>query len=475
MSNLPQSLFNGSATAPVMRRAGVEIQREQGLVQLHRPSDQATATVLLPDSLPLEQKAVSQLLDFAAVHSPNSPLGVQQACATPDFHPGALAPVGAIVATDLDFLIPAAIGTDINCGMRMLTTGLTLTELESQRQPLLSKLSHALLENGRNLPLTGAAFATLFDSGPQALLEHLPQDGLWQTVDRPRLHAELAACIGLTELGGSRRFAPEALLPGKREIIRDPCLGTLGSGNHFVELQVVDSVLDRHAAYRAGLRVGDAVVMIHSGSRDLGFFVGQRWMDKAKAAWPVGCKHPVSGLYPLIGSLAQDYLQAMGVAARYAWLNRMTLAEMIRACFRSVFDSDRSQLVVDVPHNIILTEQERHIHRKGATPARPGDWALIPGSMGDYSYLALGQGHPDWLNSCSHGAGRRTRRQAMHRERQQHNDSALPHHCITLKEERRREEAPAAYKPVTPIIDIQAQHGLIQPVARFRPWVTFKA
>src|SRR6185436_13910420 len=110
----------------------------------------------------------------------------------------------------------------------------------------------------------------------------------------------------------------------------DPCLGTAGSGNHFIELQVVDAVLDRHLAYQEGLRKGEIVVMIHSGSRDVGFYVGQRWMDRAKHEWPKGIKHPSSGLYGLTGPLAEEYLLAMGVAARYAWLNRVVLAEMVR-------------------------------------------------------------------------------------------------------------------------------------------------
>nr|WP_284526677.1 RtcB family protein [Shigella flexneri] len=163
----------------------------------------------------------------------------------------------------------------------------------------------------------------------------------------------------------------------------------------------------------------------------------------------------------------------MGMAARYAWLNRVTIAEMVRVCLANLFHQDNSHLVVDVPHNIILREHEMNIHRKGATPARAGNLALIPGSMGDYSWLAVGCGNPEWLWSCSHGAGRSQRRQAMHSRATE--ESTLPWQCVTLREERRIEEAPAAYKDIGPVIEAQQEAGLIHPAVRFRPWLTFKA
>ena len=190
---------------------------------------------------------------------------------------------------------------------------------------------------------------------------------LWQHVDRDRLIDELSSCIGLDRFDGSAKYAPDAHV-GSREIFRDPCLGTPGAGNHFVELQVVDAVFDRHAAYRAGLAKDDVVVMIHSGSRDVGFYVGRRWMDRARAAWPAGVRHPESGLYGLSGELAREYLVAMGTAARYAWLNRVVLAEMVRKELADLTGETRSALVVDVPHNVVLRENGMNIHRKGRHP-----------------------------------------------------------------------------------------------------------
>ncbi len=152
----------------------------------------------------------------------------------------------------------------------------------------------------------------------------------------------------------------------------------------------------------------------------------------------------------------------------------MVLAELVRDSVSEVFQQDDSRLVVDVPHNVVLREHDMNLHRKGATPARQGDLALIPGSMGDHSYLVAGLGHADWLWSCSHGAGRSMRRQAV-RALKPDAGSNLPWHCVTLREERRVEEAPAAYKKIGPVIDSQESAGLIRPAVRLRPWITFKA
>ncbi|MDN3576458.1 RtcB family protein [Chitinimonas viridis] len=453
-----------------LARQGVMVQFDRGVYQLARAD--SAATVLLPASFPLEEKAVRQLLDFAAVRSADGHHTVCKACATPDFHPGSIAPVGSVVATGPDFVIPASIGTDINCGMRLITTGLDEAGFAQHRDVLLARLTRVLLDNGRDVPLRSQAFRNLFDVGPLGLIDSLGREGLWAGVDTARLAAELAGCIGLADFAGNSRYAPDAMV-GSRELLRDPCLGTPGAGNHFVEFQRVDAVLDRHAAYRAGLKQGEVVLMIHSGSRDLGFYVGQRWMDKARDAWPQGVKHPASGLYGLAGTLAAEYLVAMGTAARYAWLNRVVLAELVRKELAEVTGTMASRLVVDVPHNVVLQEQGFNIHRKGATPARSGDLALIPGSMGDASYLVRGLGNADWLWSCSHGAGRQLRRQEVRRMRQAQADGSW--HCVTLREERRIEEAPHAYKPIGPVLTAQEEAGLLAPVARLLPLVTFKA
>ncbi len=464
-SHLSQRLFRAFA------RSGIDLRYENGVY--HARNERADASILLPPTLPLEEKAVKQLLDFASVASPDGEPLVCKACATPDFHPGSIAPVGTVVATPQDVVIPASIGTDVNCGMRLVATGLSLAQMAPHKERLLKRLKSVLLENERDVPLHTSAFRALFDKGPLAFIDSIASNGIWAAVDRSRLAREVASCIGLSSFGGASRHAPEAFV-GSREVYRDPCLGQLGMGNHFASLEVVDQVLDRHAAYAAGLKAGDVVLMIHTGSRDLGFYVGQRWMDRARDAWPRGLRHPDSKLYALQGPLAHEYLEAMGVASRYAWANRVVLSELVRKELSTLFGGDDSRLIVDVPHNVVLQEQGFNIHRKGATPAREGDLALIPGSMGDASYLAKGLGNPDWLWSCSHGAGRSIRRQAARAVKPRLAEPAS-WQCVTLREERLLEEAPSAYKPIGPVIDAQESAGLISPVVKLRPWVTFKA
>ncbi|MGM9485587.1 RtcB family protein [Roseateles sp. NT4] len=453
-------------------RNGIALSYRDGIYHVH--NEAAQATILLPASLPLEEKAVSQLLAFASVRGPGGEAAVCKACATPDFHPGAIAPVGTVVATSADFVIPSSVGTDINCGMRLLTTGLNLGQLEPHKEALIRRLTRSLLDNGRDVPVATRAFTALFDDGPDAFLDSLDSLGIWAQCDRDRLRAEVKQCVGLASFGGHSRHVPLAYRSDTHAVFRDPSLGTPGAGNHFVELQVVDAVLDRHVAYEAGVKTGDVAVMIHSGSRDLGFYVGQAWMDKARQAWPAGMKHPTSALYGLQGPMAEEYLQAMGAAARYAWANRVVLAELVRKDLEAVAGAGSSRLVVDVPHNVVLRERGLNIHRKGATPAHAGELALIPGSMGDASYLATGLGNADWLWSCSHGAGRSMRRQRM-RAMKAMDEQQQAWQCVTLREERRVEEAPHAYKPIGPVIEAQEEAGLIKAAVRLRPWMTFKA
>jgi tRNA-splicing ligase RtcB len=327
---------------------------------------------------------------------------------------------------------------------------------------------------------------------------------------------EMSVCIGLDSFRGAARHAPEYLVGAdiqrgagparattaggrrirrRRDVVRDPGLGTVGSGNHFVEFATVAGLLDRRCAWEHDLRSDEVVFMIHSGSRVVGKHVGLSWMDRARADWPQGLPHPAHGLYGLQGPAAHEYLGAMGTASLYAWLNRAVLTEMVRIELAAVFSSDATALVVDVPHNVVLQERQEggvagsaqhsrdapilNVHRKGSTPAHAGQLALIPGSMGTASYLVQGLGNPDWLSSCSHGAGRSVRRQVMRREVKAQLRSTTHEpcawQCVTLREERRIEEAPEAYKPIGRVIEAQEQAGLLWPVAELRPVLTFKA
>jgi tRNA-splicing ligase RtcB len=160
----------------------------------------------------------------------------------------------------------------------------------------------------------------------------------------------------------------------------------------------------------------------------------------------------------------------MGTASRYAWLNRFVIDELMRQAWSKTVGVPSWSLLVDVPHNVISQEHGKNVHRKGATPAHTGQLGVIPGSMGDASYLVVGCGNPDWLWSCSHGAGRQVKRQTMRSAQATHGNWT----CLTTNEARKIEEHPSAYKPIGPVIDSQVEQGLIEGLVELKPLWTFK-
>ncbi len=208
-----------------------------------------------------------------------------------------------------------------------------------------------------------------------------------------------------------------------------------------------------------------------------------RWADRARRAWPAGTKHPASGLFPLVDGpegLLREYLRAEATAAHYGFANRALLAELCRLRLREVYGAVAAPLVCDLPHNLTLPAGDgRWVARKGACPAEAGRPVMVPGSMGAPSFVGVGLGNDRWLQSASHGAGRAASRGAMGRVvRDAAHLRALGLEgveCVTLRDERRVEEAPAAYKPIGPVVDAQVAAGVLGLVARLRPLSTFKA
>jgi tRNA-splicing ligase RtcB len=278
-------------------------------------------------------------------------------------------------------------------------------------------------------------------------------------------------------LEGDPAWAPSGLT--REGVVRDAGLGTIGGGNHFVEVQRVEAVEDRARAWEWGVREGQLAFMIHSGSRDVGKHVGVAWVDKARAAWPAGEPFPESGILPLAEpALVAEYLRAEATAANYAFLNRLLLAELLRQTLRELFGDVEAPLVYDVPHNLTLPYEGGWLARKGACPAETNQPVIIPGSMGATSYLMVGRGEPAALQTASHGAGRSRSRFDMARGGADRREDALGLtgvDCISLRAERRIEEAPAAYKPIGPVVASQVEAGIVGEVARLAPLLTFKA
>lgn len=462
---------------PHLLKSGINIQRtNRNIISLTGNSDEIPVDILLPEDFELEKEAVYQLLDFANTKT-GSGRKMKCACATPDFHKGSNVPVGSVIVSDKDIVIPSAIGTDINCGMRLHNTGLSLEEFLPKKKEVLDLLKGDLLEGTRDLPTNKEAMQAMFSDGLVGFWEQMKKNpkGMFETLNYEKLYHELNHLHESAFLSGHNKYAPENLM--NRDWMRDPSLGTIGSGNHFIEIQVVKEIVDRKKAYESGLKVGQVVVMIHSGSREVGFYVGGRWMDKAKDVFPKNVKHPDNKAFALEGELATEYLTAMTTAAHYATTNRALLAEIVRQRFAQIFGKENNHLIVDVPHNIVLQEDIGNVHRKGATPAYENQMLLIPGSMGHDSYLLNGLGNEKWLKSASHGAGRSiSRNQMTFKGKKDANFLGLDGiECITLKEERKIEEAPAAYKEIGQVIQSQVEEKTVEIIAVVSPLVTFKA
>lgn len=441
-----------------------------------------TAEVLLPEGFPVEAKALKQLANLAIVRHPQGGC-VCRACATPDFHPGdAGVAIGSIVQTD-KMVIPAAVGSDINCGMRFHVADLSIEQFLSQRDRFVELLKGDYFFGTRDVSMTAKTARAMFQHGIPGWLDGMLDRATGSVVnsDFEQLAAECERTFAVGSMNGDVKWAPEELVPNDG-LVRDGGLATIGGGNHFVEIQVVEEVVDRATAYTWGVRSGQIAFMIHSGSRNVGKYIGGMWRDRACSAWPKTLKYPESGLFPLSVAanpeLVSSYLQAEATAANYGFINRLLLAELLRLRLRQVFGDIEAPLVYDLPHNITLAEGDGWVTRKGACPAHFGQPVIVPGSMGAPSYLLIGLGNDRFLRSASHGAGRARSRFDLSRQGADKTDAALGLtgiDCITLREERRIEEAPAAYKPIQPVIDVQVEAQMVGIVAKMKPVLTFKA
>ncbi|AFY31134.1 RtcB family protein [Calothrix sp. PCC 7507] len=444
--------------------------------------DAPTAEVLLPEAFPVEAKALKQLMNLANVRHPAGGC-VCRACATPDFHPGdAGVAIGSVVET-VGQVIPAAVGSDINCGMRLHVANLTIDQFLAKRDLFVERMKGDYFFGTRDVTMTAQTMRALFQYGVPGWVDAMLDQPTGSVVksDLEQLAQESERIFLGGSMDGNWKLAPEELVPDEG-LVRDGSLATIGSGNHFVEVQQVDQVENRALAHAWGVREGQMAFMIHSGSRNVGKYIGGMWRDRSQAAWPKGLKYPDANIFPLSThshpQLVASYLQAEATAANYGFVNRLLLAELLRLRLREVYGDIEAPLVYDLPHNITLPEKPGSwVTRKGACPAHAEQPVIIPGSMGAYSYLMVGKGNPTFCNSASHGAGRIRSRFDLNRRGASQNEDELGLtgvDCITLRSERRIEEAPAAYKPIQSVIDVQVEAEMVGLVARLSPVLTFK-
>jgi tRNA-splicing ligase RtcB len=431
---------------------------------------------------------------------------------TPDFHKGSGIPVGTVIDAR-GFVIPGAVGNDVCCGMRLLATDIRRDEMHRHARAIESRLRAIFFRGERDIPMSPRQRESILRDGLWGLHETHRDNagqGIWRHYDAGSQQADLARVHfeGVLPARGTFAFDRFIRASGARDG-RDAQIGSVGGGNHFVEIQAVEEIFDGGTAHAWGLARDGVAIMAHSGSVGLGHMVGGHFGALAHDLYPAEARHPSHGFYvlPTNGPLARhaaDYLDAMRNAANFAFANRLFLGLMaIRAIGEAIGRPVASKLVYDAPHNLVWSQGDRFIHRKGATPAMAADPfaspfhytghpVIIPGSMGASSYVLAGSGQESALCSACHGAGRAlTRGRAAHVEDRAYRaamerlrvvtpiDPEAPsvrsrRDILAKYHHRMKEEAPYAYKPITPVIRTIEDANIARSVARLWPLVTVK-
>jgi tRNA-splicing ligase RtcB len=419
---------------------------------------------------------------------------VGYAMAMPDIHWGYGFPIGGVAAFDIEkgIISPGGVGYDINCGVRLLRTDLTDNDVKDKIKELVRAIFN-------NVP------SGVGSTGKIRIDEREVKDVLING-------AQWALKKGFGWKEDIEHIEAHGALPGanpdkvsKRAIQRGrPQLGTLGAGNHFLEIQVVEDIYDREAAKIMGIDdVGQITVMIHTGSRGLGYQVCD---DNVKVLGRTTQKYGISipdrqlACAPITSPEGKSYFEQMACAANYAWANRQCIMHWIRESFEKVLGRSAEDLgmhlIYDVAHNIAKFEKHRIgdetkelcVHRKGATRAFPpgheevpekykdiGQPVLIPGDMGTHSYLLLGTdlAMTETFGSTCHGAGRvMSRTKALDRTRGRSISKELADkgiYVLSASSEVLREEVPEAYKDIDTVVDAVHKAGISRKIARMRP------
>jgi|SRR5258706_468586 len=457
----------------------------------------------VPGLVYADDELIGQILEDNALHQVANvatlPGIVGSSLAMPDIHWGYGFPVGGVAATHADYGVvsPGGIGFDINCGVRLLATDL----LRDQVRGKVDKLADELYNN---LPsgVGGAGMRQLTISEMRSVMEH---GAGWAVEEGYGFPGDLEVteehgCMAGADPGNVSHTAVQR---GLKQ------LGSLGSGNHFCEVQVIDHIYDAEAAAAMGIgQLGQIVVTIHCGSRGFGHQIAEDYVRLAESKQQDYGFHLVDrqlACLPLQSNVGKAYLSAMACGANFAWANRQLLMHGVRQAFASVFGRRARPkdlpLVYDVCHNIAKMEeyevdgllQQVCVHRKGATRAFPahypgvpekyqevGQPVLIPGDMGRYSFVLVGaQGSIEQtFGTCCHGAGRRQSRTAAKKSLSPRELlDQLAARDVTIRVHSKNlltEEAPQAYKDAQKVVNVVHNAGLAKLVARLKPVIVIK-
>lgn len=417
---------------------------------------------------------------------------VGSSLAMPDIHWGYGFPIGGVAAVDADSgsISPGGIGFDINCGVRTIKTDLTLDDVKGRMDAIMDALY-------ANVP-SGLGSKGLTRVGQRELTDILECGSKWAVENGYGWEADL----DVTEEGGCMESADPALVSDKARKRGLPQLGSLGSGNHFLEVDVVDKVFDEHAAKVYGLKEGCITITVHCGSRGCGHQIATDYLQSMEQyVKKIGVALPDRQLAcaPLDSDLGDEYYRAMSCGANYAWANRQMITHWVRESFEEALNDSAENMgmdvVYDVAHNI--AKKERHevdgsnrdvlVHRKGATRAfaagRPeitmkyrdvGQPVIIPGDMsaGTYILVGLPGAMKESFGTTCHGAGRQMSRKATESISARDVESDLAGRGITLRrgsDEGLVEEAPQAYKDMECVVSVVCGSGLAARVAKLKP------
>lgn len=436
----------------------------------------------------IEDRSIEQVVNVA--HLP----GIQKySIAMPDIHLGYGFPIGGVAATDIEtgVISPGGVGYDINCGVRLMRTNLT----EKDVRPSLRLLVEQLFKTvpcgpgiGGKIKLSDSDYNDFTDKGVKWAIERgwgIEQD------------LEMIEDRGYFPGSNLENISQKALERGRNQ------LGSLGSGNHFLEINVVDKIDNLKVADAFGLSIGQVCVLIHCGSRGFGHQICSdyinkmlRYMEREQIKLPdkqLACAH-------INSKEGKEYLSAFAAAVNYAWINRQIIMHLTREAFMNVLNLSSADLgaalVYDVSHNIAKIEEHKIngemkkvcVHRKGATRSFPknhplipdiykdvGQPVMIPGDMGRASYVLVGTENAleQTFGTCCHGAGRLlSRRRALKQGDPNKLLAELSKKGIEVIARKKRtivEEMPDAYKKVEDVCDVVHNAGIAKKVARLRP------
>lgn len=413
--------------------------------------------------------------------------------AMPDIHWGYGFPIGGVAAMDVDggIVSPGGVGYDINCGVRLVKTDLTIDDVKPKLKQVVDRIF-------ADVPCGVGSTGKIKLSRQE--LDSVLQFGAKWAVQKGYGWSE---DIESTEDYGQMTFAdPDVVSQRARERGHDQ-LGTLGSGNHFLEVQVVKEIFDKDLANAWGIFPGQITVMIHCGSRGLGHQICDEFEHALVTAinkYKISVPDKQLACTPINSTEGKRYLGAMASAANFAWANRQIIMHWVRGAFEKVFNKDARnlgmKLIYDVAHNIAKFEEHMFnnrkmkllVHRKGATRAFPanhpdlpaqykstGQPVIIPGDMGRTSYLLVGteRAMNETFGSTCHGAGRfMSRHEAIRATRGRRIDQELAQKGIYIRWEGKdtlAEEVPEAYKDVSIVVNVVQGAEISRKVAKMEP------